>query len=149
MSPRILTSIFRRTQAGYISVKGQHKSELASASKYFGQILQVYTQYAIGTSSSTALSRSSNMLSVLPRRTTAHTEFPPSSFLTTVTYYLLDIKIMLGEKKMKKHKEKAQQNKNQKQLDHTLTPPISSTDTESTYPKSSGFGGPSFNCFQN
>ena len=29
---------------------------------------------------------------------------------------------------------------------HTLTPPISSTETESTYPRSSGFGWPSFSC---
>lgn len=36
-------------------------------------------------------------------------------------------------------------NKNQI-FKHTLAPPISSTETESTYPRSSGFGRLSFNC---
>lgn len=31
-------------------------------------------------------------------------------------------------------------------LESTLTPPISSTETESTYPRSSGFGWLSFSC---
>lgn len=56
------------------------------------------------TPSSTALSRSSNILSVLPLRSTVDTEFPPSSFLTTVTFYKKQVRIERREKEKQKHK---------------------------------------------
>ena len=46
--------------------------------------IKIITLYVL-TPSSTALSRSSKMLSVLPRKTTVEIELPPCSFLAIVT----------------------------------------------------------------